>query len=137
MSARRIILGGAVGILVRLGLIRRPTQGLSRPRPFGAIVRDLLIERDVVTAVGNPNWAEFALRLEGVHYESLRKAVTGERHPGPKIMEAAAAALDVDPQIFWEYQLWEVQQQLDPKVVGDEQAAANLALWQEAAGKRK
>ena len=28
-------------------------------RPFGAVVRDALIERGLVTAMGNPNWAAF------------------------------------------------------------------------------
>lgn len=104
----------------------------SKPRPFGAIVRDLLIERDMVTAMGNPNWPEFALQLEDVHYESLRKAVTGERHPGPKIMESVAKALGVDASIFWEYQLYEAQQAFDPKVVGEDAALANLTAWREA-----
>lgn len=108
----------------------------GRQRSFGAIVRDLLIERELVTAIGNPNWSEFALKLDDVHYESLRKAVTGERHPGPKIMESVARALNVDPRIFWEYQLWQVQQQFDPKVVGVEEAAANLAIWRAATDRK-
>ena len=33
----------------------------TKPRPFGAIVRDLLIERDFVTGMGNPNWSGFAV----------------------------------------------------------------------------
>lgn len=113
----------------------RSRQTAARPRPFGAIVRDLLIERDLVTAMGNPNWSEFALQLEDVHYESLRKAVTGERHPGPKIMEEVAKALGVDPSIFWEYELHQAQQAFDPKVVGEDAALANLDAWRNAQGK--
>ena len=58
------------------GGARSKTSAASKPRPFGAIVRDLLIERDFVTGMGNPNWSGFAAQLEDVHYESLRKAVT-------------------------------------------------------------
>lgn len=112
---------------------RARESAVSKPRPFGAIVRDLLIERDFVTGMGNPNWSGFAAQLEGVNYESLRKAVTGDRHPAPKIMEAVATSLGVDPSIFWEYRLYEAQKQFDPKVVGEEQALANLQAWAEAA----
>jgi lambda repressor-like predicted transcriptional regulator len=112
---------------------RATKSAASKPRSFGAIVRDLLIERDFVTGMGNPNWSGFAAQLDGVNYESLRKAVTGERHPAPKIMEAVASSLGVDPSIFWEYQLYEAQKQFDPKVVGDEAALANLQAWQDAA----
>jgi hypothetical protein len=104
-------------------------KGKRKPRVFGAIVRDLLIERDITTGMGSPNWSDFALMLEDVHYESLRKAVTGERWPGPKIMEAVAKALKVDPSIFPEYQLWLAQRAFDPKEVGEEEAFTNLAKW--------
>jgi hypothetical protein len=115
------------------GAARARKTAETKPRPFGAIVRDLLIERDFVTGMGNPNWSGFAAQLEDVNYESLRKAVTGDRHPAPKIMEAVAASLGVDPSIFWEYRLYEAQEQFDPKVVGEEQALANLQAWAEAA----
>lgn len=98
-------------------------------RPFGAIVRDLLIERGVTTGIGNPNWSGLAAQLDGVQYESLRKAVTGERHPSPKIMEQVAKALGVDPSIFWEYNLWEAQRAFDPREVGEDTALANLEAW--------
>lgn len=106
-------------------------------RPFGVIVRDLLIERGCVTAIGNPNWSDFALQLDGVHYETLRKAITGERHPGPKIIEAVAKHLDVDPAIFWEYQLHKAQESFDPRIVGEETAQANLAAWLDVQKKKK
>jgi len=98
-------------------------------RPFGVIVRDLLIERDFTTPVGNPNWSGFAASLDGIQYESLRKAVTGERRPSPKIMESVAEALDVDPSIFYEYQLWLAQRAFDPAEVGEDTALANLQAW--------
>ena len=58
--------------------VQNPASVSSKPRPFGAVVRELLIEQGMVTAIGNPNWMELAQGLEGVSYESLRKAVTGE-----------------------------------------------------------
>lgn len=108
----------------------------SDRRPFGAVVRDLLIERDMVTAIGNPNWMAFSHELPDVSYESLRKAVTGEREPGQKIMEAVAAYFGVEPDTFWEYQLAKAQDQFDPRVVGEDVAYANLQAWL-SAQKRK
>lgn len=98
-------------------------------KPFGTVVRDLLIDRAMVTPMGNPNWSSFALQLTTTSYESLRKAVTGEREPSPKIMEEVAAALEVEPSLFSEYQLWLARRAFDPDEVGQEQALSNLARW--------
>lgn len=105
-------------------------QGVtSKPRPFGAVVRDLLIEKEMTTALGNPNWRAFAGSLEGIQYESLRKAATGERWPSAKIMEAVAEMLGVSPSVFWEYELWLAQRQFDPREVGHDAALAALIEW--------
>lgn len=109
-------------------------DGWAKPRKFGAMVRDLLIEREMVTAMGSPNWMEFSEGLRDVTYESLRKAVTGDRWPGVKIMEAVAEHLGVEPSIFPEYQLWLAQRGFDPKEVGEDAAYANLTRWAEAQG---
>ena len=102
---------------------------------FGALLRDYLIQRDIVTGIGNPNWSAFADTLPGVHYETLRKAVAGERAPGPGLMEAVADGLGVKPQVFFEYRLHEAQRQFDPKTVGVEQALTNLETWVAAQSK--
>jgi transcriptional regulator with XRE-family HTH domain len=109
-------------------LPRRPSN--PEPRRFGLIVRDLLIERGTVTdRLGTPDWPAFATEL-GVKYETLRKAVAGERPPGRKIMELAADALGVKPEdTFYEYQLLETQRQFDPREVGEDVAYANLQAW--------
>lgn len=114
-----------------------PAVSSSKPRrSFGAVVRDLLIEQDITTALGNPNWSAFSLQLgDDVKYESLRKAVAGERHPSPKIMESAAQALGVEPTVFWEYELWLVQRAFDPREVGEDQAYENLLAWQRKKGR--
>ncbi len=102
----------------------------SARRPFGAVVRDALIERELTTPMGNPNWSAFALELQpDVQYESLRKAVTGERRPSPKIMERVAQVLGLKPNTFYEYMLWEAQRSFDPVEVGEEEAFANLQAW--------
>lgn len=96
---------------------------------FGVKVRELLIERGMTTAIGNPNWPAFALEA-GVGYESLRKAVTGERWPGIKLIEQVAEALGVEPGVFVEYRLEFAQKSFDPRQVGQEVALRNLAAWE-------
>ena len=95
-------------------------------RPFGVVLRDLLIDHGRTTAIGNPNWSGFCMELNDVSYESLRKAVTNERPPSVKIMEAVAAAVDVAPTEFAEYRLAKAREQLDPDLVGLDEAMRNL-----------
>jgi hypothetical protein len=99
-------------------------------RPFGTILRDLLIERDFTTGMGNPNWSNFAHSLRGVHYETLRKAVVQERQPAPKLIQVVARKLQVPPELFAEYRLWKTRNQFDPAEVGLETALDNLARWE-------
>jgi len=104
---------------------------------FGVVLRDLLVERGITTRMGNPNWSAFVQDVDGVHYETLRKAVTGERPPSPELMEACAAALDEKPEeLFYEYALWNAQRMFDPQDVGVDTALKNLEAWS-AAQKRK
>jgi hypothetical protein len=103
----------------------------NKPRPFGTVLRDLLIERGITTGIGNPDWVAFARALPDVSYESLRKAVTGERPAGIKIIQSVASALGVDPHLFWEYRLAQVQRSFNPSEVGQEVAFANLQAWLE------
>lgn len=105
---------------------------MTETRSFGLRLRDLLIERDITTGMGNPNWSEFAEQMPGVHYETLRKAVTGDRAPAPALMERCAEALDVSPDVFDEYQVYQAQRQFDPREVGLETAMENLRLFTEA-----
>jgi transcriptional regulator with XRE-family HTH domain len=104
-------------------------------RPFGVVVRDLLIDRGFTTGMGNPNWSGFALDA-GIGYETLRKAVSGERAPGAKLMEDVAGALKVSPELFSEYALLQAQRMFDPREVGTEQALANLEAWSAVQPKR-
>jgi hypothetical protein len=97
---------------------------------FGVALRDLLIEREVTTPMGNPDWAGFAQLLPDIQYESLRKAVTGERIPSPKIIEAVSDALSIDPTAFVEYRLQAAQRAFDPRVVSLDSALATLTQWE-------
>lgn len=103
----------------------------GKRQSFGEVLRDLLIARGYVTAIGNPNWMQFSHELDGIQYESLRKAITRERDPSPKIMEAVAEQLGVEPTVFWEYRLWSVQRKFDPREVGEDEAYENLRRWLE------
>ena len=102
----------------------------SHHKPFGAAVRDLLTEKEITTRLGNPDWAGFAQLLEGISYETLRKAVVGERSPAAKVMEGVADALDVDPTVFVEYQVLAAQRDFDPREVGLDAALTNAEKWQ-------
>lgn len=95
--------------------------------PFGKALAALLRESDWVTSTGNPNWHAFARELDGVHYETLRKAVAGERQVTPAIMEEVARALRIKPDYFVEYRLVEIQAEFDVRRVGFEKALENLA----------
>jgi hypothetical protein len=102
----------------------------SASQPFGIALRDLLLAHGVTTPMGNPDWAGFAQQLPGIHYETLRKAVTGDRYPAARIIEAVSDALPVKPATFAEYRLWVVQRQFDPNVVGLERALMNVRRWE-------
>jgi hypothetical protein len=109
-------------------------MSMEATRPFGLRLRDLLIEREITTGMGNPNWSAFAEQMPGVHYETLRKAVTGERAPAPALMERCAEALGIEADEFDEYRVFQAQRQFDPREVGLEAAMENLRLFTEARG---
>lgn len=105
-------------------------MSLTRYAPFGHVLRDLLVEAEFTTRIGNPRWADFADRLPGVHYETLRKAVTGERQPTAELMELSAQALGLEPDVFVEYRLWQARRSLDPRDVGHHAAVKTLRAWE-------
>jgi hypothetical protein len=108
---------------------RSAGRSAIRHVPFGQVLRDQLIERGYTTAIGNPDWSRFALELDDIGYESLRKAVTRERPPSVKIMEACARVLGVEATIFWEYTLAQARRGFDLREVGEDEAFANLERW--------
>ena len=98
-------------------------------RAFGTALRELLIENDYTTESGRPNWAAFAQELAGFHYETLRRAATGSRPPSVALMEACARALRIPSEYFLEYRAYLARREFDPRHVGAERAARNLAAW--------
>jgi len=102
---------------------------MTQFKRFGHVLRDLLIDAGQTTKLGNPNWSSFATYVRGIHYETLRKAVTGERRPTPELMERCAETLGVAPEVFVEYRIWKAQRSFDPAEVGPQAALAALNRW--------
>ena len=122
------------------GELAYTTKGekMNGEKTFGIVVRDYLLAQggDYVTGIGNPNWSRFAEDIDGVHYETLRKAVAGERAPGVGLMESVASAMGQEPTIFFEYTVAKTRELFDPAVVGVEQAIENVNLFLEARAKK-
>lgn len=105
--------------------------------------------RDLVQAMGddrflspnrNVNWMEFVkavLEPRGVKYETLRKAIAGERHPGASLIETVAQVVGVRPEYFIEYRLAQALREFDPSEVGFDKARENLRQWAEVRSRKK
>jgi hypothetical protein len=96
---------------------------------FAVALRELVLEQDYATRNGNPNWSAFSAELDDVHYETLRRAVVGERPPSPLLMEECARVLRVRPEYFLEYRVHLAKRDFDPREVGIDQAVQNLRTW--------
>jgi hypothetical protein len=46
-------------------------------------------------------------------YNTLRKQIVGERRLQPQVIEAIAKELDVNPEYFMEYRIWQVAEVLE------------------------
>jgi transcriptional regulator with XRE-family HTH domain len=108
----------------------------SSPKPFGRLLAELVIESGYVRKNHSPNWVEFAKRVEGVGYETLRKALSGERAPSPVLIERVARVLNVEPSMFIEYRFTQAHRELDPREVGWTRAVDALASWEAFRGSR-
>lgn len=102
---------------------------IETTKPFGPALNELLRDTEFTTQTGNPNIAAFVDTLDGVHYETLRKAMAGERTPTPHIIEEVSRALRIKPDYFLEYRLHLAQRQFDPREVGMQAALDNLTAW--------
>lgn len=105
-----------------------PLRPMKTDEAFPIALRDLLIEHDYATASGKPSWAAFAAELD-VHYETLRRAVTRERVPSPRLIEECARVLRIRAEYFLEYRIYLAQRDFDPEAVGQERAIENLKAW--------
>lgn len=102
---------------------------METTQPFPLALRELVIDNDYVTRSGNPSWAAFASQLEGLHYETVRRAATGQRAPTPRLIEECARALRLRPDYFLEYRVYLAQRDFDAAAVGVERVLENLELW--------
>ena len=104
---------------------------------FGDALRDLVQAMNddrYFSPNRNINWMEFVkaeLEPRGIRYETLRKAIAGERPPGAKLIEAVAEVVGVRPEYFIEYRLAQALRQFDPNEVGFDAARENLRKWAE------
>lgn len=102
---------------------------METEKPFETALSELLVEHDYTSASGNPKWSVFAAELDGVHYETLRRAVTGKRAPSARLIEECARVLRIEPEYFLEYRAYLARRDFDPREVGLERAARNLTVW--------
>lgn len=100
--------------------------------PFRIALRDLVVEEGYATKTGNAKWSAFAAELRGVHYETLRRAVAGERAPSPRLIEECARVLGIRPEYFLEFRVHLAQRDFDPNEVGVELVLRNLDAWAKA-----
>lgn len=98
--------------------------------PFGRAVAEQLLENGYVRLNSNPDWVTFATTIPGVSYETLRKAVSGERPVSPELLKKVAQALRIEPSFFVEYRLANARRELDPTEVGWQRAVAALSSWE-------
>lgn len=98
-------------------------EHISR-QPFGQALRTLLDER----GLSYRGLAEAIRRLDakGFSHAHLNMLANGHDKPSMRAMELIAAACSVSPDYFAEYRLATAMRELDPEVVGLEQALENL-----------
>lgn len=80
--------------------------------PFARALGDLLHELGPTDAMGRVNLKAFLRRLPW-EYNAVRKQIVGERTLQPRVIEAIANELHVDPCYFMEYRVWQVKHVLD------------------------
>jgi transcriptional regulator with XRE-family HTH domain len=93
-------------------------------QPFGEALRTLMSERDLsYRALAE---AINGFDQQGVTHAHLNMLANGHDKPSIRAMELIAQACDVSPEFFAEYRLAVAMRELDPGVVGLEQALENL-----------
>jgi transcriptional regulator with XRE-family HTH domain len=96
----------------------------SSDEPFGEALRTLMSERGLTYR----SLAEITRRLDGrgMTHAHINMLANGHDKPSIRAMELIAEACEVSPGYFAEYRLATAMRELDPEVVGLEQALENL-----------
>lgn len=92
--------------------------------PFGDALRALMDER----GLSYRGLAEEIRRIDGrgITHAHLNMLANGHDKPSMRAMELIAGACSISPEYFAEYRLAIAMRELDPEVVGLEQALQNL-----------
>ena len=93
-------------------------------KPFGEALRTLMAERGLTFR--GLALATRSLDGKGMTHAHLNMLANGHDKPSIRAMELIAQACDVSPEFFAEYRLAVAMRELDPGVVGLEQALENL-----------
>jgi len=93
-------------------------------QPFGGALRTLMEAR----RLSYRGLAEAIREIDrqGITHAHLNMLANGHDKPSMRVMELIARACDVSPNYFAEYRLAVAMRELDPTVVGLEQALENL-----------
>jgi transcriptional regulator with XRE-family HTH domain len=93
-------------------------------QPFGKALRALMSDR----GLSYRRLAEAIRELDdkGITHAHLNMLANGHDKPSVRAMKLIARACDVSPDYFAEYRLAMAMRELDPSVVGLEQALENL-----------
>jgi transcriptional regulator with XRE-family HTH domain len=95
-------------------------------QPFGETVRALMQARGMTyRALARATREQDGRGLTHAHINML---VNGRDKPSLRAMELIAHACEVQPEYFAEYRLATAMRELDPDVVGFEQALENLSV---------
>lgn len=94
-------------------------------QPFGDALRALM----EVRRLSYRGLAEAIREIDeqGITHAHLNMLANGHDKPSMRVMELIARACDVPPEFFAEYRLTVAMRELDPEVVGLEQALENLS----------
>jgi transcriptional regulator with XRE-family HTH domain len=93
-------------------------------KPFGEALRALMKER----GLSYRGLAEVIRDVDGkgITHAHLNMLANGHDKPSMRVMELIARACSIPPDYFAEYRLAVAMRELDPEVVGLEQALENL-----------
>lgn len=96
----------------------------TNTKPFGEALRALMEERGLTYR----RLAEEIRELDGkgITHAHLNMLANGHDKPSVRVMELIARACSIPPEYFAEYRLALAMRELDPSVVGLEQALDNL-----------